>query len=64
MMLRKLLFLLLFVTYDFLLCFLLSLIALERVELYYLPLLSHFYAPRFPILLFSYDANMLFALYM
>ena len=44
MMLRKLLFLLLFVTYDFLLCFLLSLVALERVELHHLPMSSAFYA--------------------
>ena len=36
MMLRKLLFLLLFVTYDFHLCFLLSLVAFERVELHHL----------------------------
>jgi len=40
MMLRKLLFLLLFVTYDFFLCFLLSLVAFERVELHHLPLSS------------------------
>jgi len=64
MMLRKLLFLLLFVTYDFFLCFWLSLVALERVELHHLPLSSAFYASKFLILLFSYDANMLFALYM
>ena len=63
-MFRKLLFLLLFVTFDFLLCFLLSLVALKRVELHHLPLSSTFYAPRFLILIFSYDANMLFALYM
>jgi len=43
MMLMKLLFLLLFVTYDLLLCFLLSLIALKRVELHHLPLSSAFY---------------------
>jgi len=48
MMLRKLLFLLLFVTYDFLLCFLLSLVALERVELHHLPLSSTFYALQVP----------------
>ena len=40
MMLRKLLFLLLFVTYDFFLCFLLSLVAFERVELHHLPVSS------------------------
>jgi len=52
MMLRKLLFLLLFVTYDFLLCFLLSLVPLERVELH-LPLSYVFLrAPRFLILIF------------
>jgi len=44
MMLRKLLFLLLFVTYDFLLCFLLSLVSLEHVKLHHLPLSYAFYA--------------------
>jgi len=45
-------------------CFLLSLVALECVALHHLPLSFAFYAPRFLILIFSYDANMLFDLYM
>ena len=64
MMLRKLLFLLLFVTYDFLLCFLLSLVAFKRVELHHLPVSSALFTrSRFLILIFSYYANLLFALY-
>jgi len=49
------LFLLLFVTYDLLLCFLLSLVALECIALHHLPLSFAFYAPRFLILIISYD---------
>jgi len=35
--------------------FFLSLIALERVALYHFPLSFAFYAPKFLILIFSYD---------